>query len=210
MFIFVEMQIASSHTRVAQNTVGRGELGHDQAASTEILDEATENGVSDSGHRSQNRGWRDANIADGQAIGKHAGMWGDGALPRLDRTCTRAVPELVHKLILLSFPIRPKRKPPARGGFRTSSTRTLFLCFGGLGCFGFPGVALCVFATETLNAAGRIHKLLLSGKERMASRANFYADVALMGRTGGKRVAAGAMHLDFAISGMDRCFHIGS
>src|SRR6266576_6125620 len=41
---------------------------------------------------------------------------------------------------------------------------------------------LGVLATEALNAAGGVHQLLLAGEERMAIRANFYPDVALMGR----------------------------
>src|SRR5579864_2933875 len=71
--------------------------------------------------------------------------------------------------------------------------------FGGLG----------VLAAETLHAACGIHELLLPGEEGMAVRANFYADVAPMGRTGREGVAAGAVHADFAIGRMNCCFHVG-
>ena len=40
---------------------------------------------------------------------------------------------------------------------------------------------LCIFASETLYAAGGVHKLLLACKERMAVRADFYVDIALVG-----------------------------
>jgi len=40
---------------------------------------------------------------------------------------------------------------------------------------------LCIFAAETLYAAGGVHKLLLACKERMAVRADFYVDIALVG-----------------------------
>src|ERR1035441_996745 len=48
---------------------GRGELGHDEAASAEVANEAAKDGVGDSGHRGQDRGGRDADGADGQLAG---------------------------------------------------------------------------------------------------------------------------------------------
>src|SRR5204863_1199521 len=80
--------------------------------------------------------------------------------------------------------------------------KDLFLLCGGL-CSG----AAPVFAAETLHAAGRIHQLLLAGKERMAARADFYVDVALVGGTGGESTAAGAMHAHFVVRGMNGCLH---
>ena len=77
------------------------------------------------------------------------------------------------------------------------------------GCLGFCGVALCVFASEALYAASRVHKLLLSGKEGMAGGADFNADVALVSGTGNKRISAGAMHADLTVAWMDSCFHDG-
>ena len=78
------------------------------------------------------------------------------------------------------------------------------------GCFGFSCVALGVFAAETLDAAGGVHELLLAGKEGMAGGADFHADVAFVGGAGDKCVTAGAMHADFAVAGMDGCFHVSS
>ena len=87
------------------------------------------------------------------------------------------------------------------------SARDLLLLGGG---FGFSRVALGVLAAETLDAAGGVHELLLAGKEGMAGSADFYADVALVGGASNKCVTAGAMHADFAVAGMDGCFHVSS
>jgi len=76
--------------------------------------------------------------------------------------------------------------------------------------FRFGGVALGVLAAEALDAAGRVHELLLAGKEGMTGGADFYADVALMSGTGDECVAAGAMDANFAVVGMDGCFHVSS
>src|SRR5438270_682594 len=67
----------------------------------------------------------------------------------------------------------------------------------------------CVLAAEALDAAGGVHELLFTGEERVAIRANFYADVALVGRPGHKGVSTGTVHTHFAISGMNGCFHRG-
>ncbi len=76
------------------------------------------------------------------------------------------------------------------------------------GCFGFSCVALGVLAAETLDAACCVHELLLAGKERVAGGADFYANVALVRGAGDKCVTAGAVHADFAVAGMDGCFHV--
>ena len=47
----------------------------------------------------------------------------------------------------------------------------------------------------------------LASEKRVAIGADFYVDVALMGRTGRKRVAARAMHAHFVVCGMDSCLH---
>ena len=60
-----------------------------------------------------------------------------------------------------------------------------------------------VLAAEALDAACRIDQLLLAGEERMASGADFYVDIALMGRTGRKVVAARANNPDFVIVWMN-------
>src|ERR1035437_9009283 len=101
----------------------------------------------------------------------------------------------------------PKVKPPGGGGFQECAfPRKLLLRGLCLRRFRFGGVALGVLAAEALDAAGRIHELLLAGKERVAGGADFYADVALMSGTGDECVAAGAMHADLTIVGMDGCF----
>src|SRR5947208_7535018 len=71
----------------------------------------------------------------------------------------------------------------------------------------FGGVALRVFAVKALHAAGGIHQLLLAGKERVAVRADFKPDVALVSRAGGEHVAARAMYAHFVVCGMDCCLH---
>ena len=76
----------------------------------------------------------------------------------------------------------------------------------GLLLFGFlPGLG--VLATEALNAASRVDQLLFSGEERVASGANFYVDVALVGGPGGEVIAASAQHAHFVVGGMIGCLH---
>ena len=68
-----------------------------------------------------------------------------------------------------------------------------------------PGFA--VLAAEALDAAGGIDQLLLAGEERVATRADFYVDVALMRGTRGECAAARAMHAYFVVCRMDGCLH---
>jgi hypothetical protein len=63
--------------------------------------------------------------------------------------------------------------------------------------------SLGIFAAEPLYAARGVHQALLAGKERMASRADFHVNVALVGRPGLKAVSAGALHLHRGIIGMN-------
>ena len=94
----------------------------------------------------------------------------------------------------------PKRKPPLGRGLdprRSVRIRGLLLRRFGFG----------VFAAEALDAAGGVDQLLLAGEEWMAARADFNADVALMGGAGHKRIAARAVHTDFVIGRMNCCFH---
>src|SRR6266850_895054 len=65
---------------------------------------------------------------------------------------------------------------------------------------------LRVLPLEAIDAAGRIDQLLLAGEERMALRADLDAQL-FLGRAGGPRLAAGAMHLNLVVLGMDLCFH---
>ncbi len=60
---------------------------------------------------------------------------------------------------------------------------------------------------ELINTSAGINKLLLTGKERMTLRANFNADHAALGGTGGNFLAASALDYSFTIIGMDSVFH---
>lgn len=75
---------------------------------------------------------------------------------------------------------------------------------------GLKGLLLLAFrvlAAESLDAAGTIQDFLFSGKERMATGANFNVDVALMGRTGYEVITTGALNAHFVVSGMNGCLH---
>src|SRR5580658_97445 len=87
------------------------------------------------------------------------------------------------------------------------SLRQLFLGGFGFRGFSFGGVALGILAAEALHPAGRVHELLLAGKEGMTGGADFYADVALVRGAGDKRVAASAMYANLVVVRMDCCFH---
>ena len=78
------------------------------------------------------------------------------------------------------------------------------LFFSGAGFGGGVGV----FLGEALDAAGGVHKFLLAGEERVAIRADFHAQhVALDGRARLERVAAGAVHRNGVIVGVNTGFH---
>ena len=66
---------------------------------------------------------------------------------------------------------------------------------------------LGVLAAETFHPTGGIHELLLASKERMAIGADFYVDVALVGRTSAETVAARAHDANLVVSGMNGCLH---
>src|SRR5271165_4942799 len=66
---------------------------------------------------------------------------------------------------------------------------------------------LGVFAAEAFHASGRIHQFLLAGEKRVAVRADFHVNIALMGGPGSKTVAAGAHDADFVVSGVNGCLH---
>ncbi len=60
MFIFVEVQVSFRlEVLGAENSVSRGELSHDQAASGKITNEAAKHRVSDSGHGCEDGSRRD-------------------------------------------------------------------------------------------------------------------------------------------------------
>ena len=64
-----------------------------------------------------------------------------------------------------------------------------------------------VLFLEAVYAASGIHELLLTGEERVAARADFHADIALVGGAGLEVVAAGADDVNFVVSGMNSGLH---
>jgi hypothetical protein len=221
MLVFVEMQIASADALIAKHSVSRCKFRHDQPASTEVLDEAAKDGVGDPSHGCQHSGGSNADIAYGEGRRK-IGRWSDGRLARPGHRI-RIVPELLHKSDSTYFSLRSyssgravdvfksKSLPQGRlSEMRTSVRQLLLRYLSGFRGFGFARIALSVFAAETFDATGGVHKLLLTGEKRMTGGADFYADIALVRGSGGKRVATGAMHVNFVIAGMNGCFHVGS
>ena len=76
-------------------------------------------------------------------------------------------------------------------------------------CFGCLS-GLFVLAAEALDSAGGVYELLFAGEERVAVRADFQVDIALMGGSGGKAVPARAHHAYLVVCGMDIGFHLFS
>src|ERR1700690_1964550 len=73
---------------------------------------------------------------------------------------------------------------------------------------GFGGVAdLLILFLETVGAAFGVDQLLFAGEKRVATGADFYADVAFMRRAGAELMSAGAGHIHFFIGGVDSRFH---
>jgi hypothetical protein len=68
---------------------------------------------------------------------------------------------------------------------------------------GLAGIAL----VEAVNATGRVHQFLFSGKKRMTFRANFDVQIIAHRRARFKTVAARADHRDFVIIRMNFLFH---
>src|SRR4051794_14811945 len=68
------------------------------------------------------------------------------------------------------------------------------------------GLGAAVALPEPLDASGRVHQLLLARVVRVAGRADLDVDV-LAGRTGLPGVAAGAVHRDHLIIGMNIRLH---
>ena len=112
MLVFVEMEIALGLLIfLAEDAVGRGELGHDQAASAKVADEAAEDGVGDAGHGGEDGGGGDGDVADlrdsrGRAAvalpGAHRSVCADRAI--------RVVPELLHGSYS-TLAAQPKQSP---------------------------------------------------------------------------------------------------
>src|SRR5207244_1309210 len=126
-------------------------------------------------------------------------------------------PELYHnfRTVRFSFPSSPcpsKTNPPPKRGpiflfYQCKSVKIRGLLLRRSSPRRSRRVLLGILPPETLHPPRRIHQLLLAGKERMAVRADFHRDIALMGRPGNKRVAARAMHAHFMVIGMNSCHH---
>ena len=83
MLVAVEGEIALGFlVAMAGEAVGGGELGHHEAASAEIADEATKDGVGDAGHGREDGGWADLDIAERHRR-RNAGAGRRGALGRI-------------------------------------------------------------------------------------------------------------------------------
>src|SRR5208283_4524411 len=76
---------------------------------------------------------------------------------------------------------------------------------------GFGGLGLRVarvLLVKSLDAARGVDQPLPAGEERVALRADFHADVALVRRAGMELVAARADDADFVISGVNPGLHV--
>jgi hypothetical protein len=60
---------------------------------------------------------------------------------------------------------------------------------------------------EAVDAAFGIYQLLPAGEKRMAARADFHTEVALVGGARFEGAAAGAGHVNFVVGGMNSGFH---
>ena len=73
---------------------------------------------------------------------------------------------------------------------------------------GLGGWFLAVALVETIDASGGIDQLLFTGEERMASRANFDVQVALLGRAGLECLAASAGNSYIDVFWVNSWFHL--
>ena len=101
MLVLIKVEIALGLLVLrTEHAIGRGELGHDQAASAEVANESPKDGVGNARHRSQNGRGSDLDIADRQSVGHGGDCTGEDA--RVDTH--RIFPELAHLAILLPSP----------------------------------------------------------------------------------------------------------
>ena len=70
------------------------------------------------------------------------------------------------------------------------------------------GWFLAIALIEAIDSPGSIDQLLLAGKERVASRANFDVQVAFLGRAGLERLAASAGNIYFDVFWVNSWFHL--
>ena len=71
MLVFLEIEIAQSFFRAARDSVGAGELRHEQAAAAEAANDAAKECVRHPGHGGKNRGGEDGQIANLEARRNH-------------------------------------------------------------------------------------------------------------------------------------------
>lgn len=76
------------------------------------------------------------------------------------------------------------------------------------GSRGLGGWFLAVALVEAIDASRCIDQLLFAGKERVASRANFDVQVALLGRARLERLAASAGNIYFDVFWVNSWFHL--
>src|ERR1700681_1226727 len=77
----------------------------------------------------------------------------------------------------------------------------------GLCCL-LGGARILVLPLKAVDASGRVHQLLAPGEERVAGRADFHADIALMSRARLEGMAASARDVEFVIRGMNTSLHV--
>ena len=76
------------------------------------------------------------------------------------------------------------------------------------GSRGFGGWFLAIAFVEAIDAPGSIDELLFTGEERVASRANFDVQVALLGRAGLECLAASAGNSYIDVFWVNSWFHL--
>ena len=82
---------------------------------------------------------------------------------------------------------------------------SILVLLGSDGAFGCRFLA--VPFVKAIHASGGVYQLLLAGKERVASGADFDVQVALFRGTGLERLAAGAGNCDLDVFRMNSWFH---
>src|SRR5712672_1921267 len=114
-------------------------------------------------------------------------------------------PRLRAFVVKIGFSAQNKASAAAEASIKLAALLLGGLC--GFRCLGLASVGLGVLAAEALDASGSIHQLLLAGKERVAVRADFQVNGALVGGPGYKCVSACAVHFCFFVLRMDCWLH---
>ena len=76
------------------------------------------------------------------------------------------------------------------------------------GSCAFSGWFLAIALVEAIDASRRIDQLLFTSKERVASRANFDVQVALLGGAGLECLAASAANVNLDVFWVNSWFHL--